>query len=115
MDRPHAIVVGERRGTYLMNAMYLMERPNSKSYVRSTHQAQVPMKRSDLAHRSVALMWWSRGPRMLVSMDQQQLETSAASLRAVIEEIDAGGLEASESERAYLAGSVETLERILRS
>lgn len=69
------------------------------------------MKRS----RSVALAKSAATCGKLVGMDQQTLEASAASLRAVIEEIDTGELQATASERAYLAGSVETLERLSRS
>jgi hypothetical protein len=46
-------------------------------------------------------------------MKADTVREMAAQLRAVLAEVDAGRVEASDVQRAYLAGSVDTVERIV--
>ena len=44
--------------------------------------------------------------------DPADVEATRSSLRALVEAIDAGEVEADSQERAYLAGALDTLDRL---
>lgn len=46
-------------------------------------------------------------------MDTEETRRSADALSEVLSKIDAGELHASESQRAYLSGALDTLNRLL--